>query len=488
MTNEARLRALRLIQEHGWNNTSFQTLEPYFEYWFAPDGTGVIAYYQAWGTWVVAGAPICPLERMLEFALTFAQVARQSGYRVCFFGTASRFAEQISECGTHVKIGEQPCWDPTHWQCDARRMRMIQSQRRRAERKGVTVRQVSPEVMVRLQSEERRQAERVILQWQRAHRMATMSFVVHLDAFSFASERRYFLAERSNASGHKEAVGFLSMVPIYARDGFFLEDLLRTPDAPNGTTEALIDAAMNALACEGKRFATLGLTPLHNIERSSYHQPQWAIRVFRISRRMFDPLYSFQGLAAFKTKLRPEAWEEIYVTGIPKFTVSMLIAVLMAFARSHPTRFAFDTAVRLVTSNLKNVRETTWQNWFFGLAAALVVWISVLSQTNGQFWFGSQATLKCWIAFDCLMVGILTCMGLMVRSRSTMFSILLSFALAAVFSDLCLTTYQASVFILTRPWRWFHLLAWTIAISGPLLASLFLTAKAIAIRCEKRFS
>ncbi len=63
------------------------------------------------------------------------------------------------------------------------------------------------------QSTERQRAEHVILQWQQAHKMATMSFVVHLDAFSFASERRYFLAERQLANGGREAVGFLSLCP-----------------------------------------------------------------------------------------------------------------------------------------------------------------------------------------------------------------------------------------------------------------------------------
>ena len=51
MTSDPRQRALARIQEYGWNNTSFQTLEPYFEYWFDPSGPGVVAYYQAWGTW-----------------------------------------------------------------------------------------------------------------------------------------------------------------------------------------------------------------------------------------------------------------------------------------------------------------------------------------------------------------------------------------------------------------------------------------------------
>lgn len=475
MTSDSRQRALALIQEYGWNNTSFQTLEPYFEYWFDPSGPGVVAYYRAWGTWVVAGAPICPLERMVTCALTFAVAAKDAGYRVCFFGTAARFAEQISQQATHVKIGEQPCWDPTRWDNDAKRMKLISSQKRRAERKGLTVRQVSPEVMNDSHSSERQQAEQVIIEWQRAHKMATMSFVVHLDAFSFASERRYFLAERKSANNSEsEPVGFLSLVPIYARDGFFLEDLIRTPTAPNGTTEALIDAAMRSLAVEGRTYATLGLSPLRNTHESHYAQPRWANAIFQVSRRLFDPLYSFEGLAAFKTKLRPEEWEEIYVTGIPKFNFNMLIAVLMAFVRSHPTRFAFDTLVRLVTTNLRRVRDETWQRVSYGLAATLAVWIGLLSRSDGTFWFGSEAILHSWIAFDCLMVGVLLALGYGAGHRAKFLHWLAPCALLAVLGDVGLTAWQAAAFLSVHPWNLVHATAWLIALGGPVIASVFL--------------
>ncbi len=491
VTSDSRQRALALIQEYGWNNTSFQTLEPFFEYWFDPSGPGVVAYYRAWGTWVVAGAPICPLDRMVECGLAFAEAAKAAGYRVCFFGTAARFAEQISQHATHVKIGEQPCWDPTRWHGDAKRMKLIGSQIRRAERKGLTVRQVSPQVMNDSHSYERQQAEKVIIEWQRAHKMATMSFVVHLDAFSFASERRYFLAERKSADdAESAAVGFLSLVPIYARGGFFLEDLVRTPAAPNGTTEALIDAAMRALGVEGKTYATLGLSPLRNTHQSHYAQPRWAVAIFHVSRRLFDPLYSFEGLAAFKSKLQPEQWEEIYVTGIPKFNFSMLIAVLMAFVRSHPTRFAWDTLVRLVTANVRRVRQVTWQRLSYGLAVTLAAWTGLLSQSDGVFWFGSAAMLQAWIAFDCLMVGVLLALGYGARHRASFLRWLAPCAWLAVLGDVGLTAWQAATFLSEHTWNRAHAVAWSIAVGGPAIATVFVTCFIIrfSIRSDKTFS
>lgn len=486
MPKDSRQRALALIQKYGWNSTSFQVLEPFFEYWFNEDETGVVAYYEAWGTWVVAGAPICPHDQLVEFALKFVEAANNAGFRVCFFGTAARFAEQMNAHATHVKIGEQPCWNPGRWDSDSKRMKLIGSQRRRAERKGVTVTQINSRLMSQRNSPERQQAEAVIAQWQRMQKMATMSFVVHLDAFSFASERRYFLAQRQNELGQAEAVGFLSLVPIYARDGFFLEDLIRTPSAPNGTTEALIDAAMRSLAVEGKSFATLGLSPLRNITQSHYQQPLWARTIFSVSRRLFDPLYSFEGLAAFKAKLRPDMWEEVYVTGIPKFNFNMLIAVLMAFMRSHPTRFAFDTFARLVTMNLRLVKRNTWRRLSYSLAIALVAWIGILSQCNGEFWFGSQATLRNWILFDCVMVVVLVHLGYKVLSPGKFYRGLLYIALTAVIADFSLTAWQALRFFNAHSQSYVQILAWLIALSGPTIASLVFAGMAIALHAHRR--
>ena len=60
---------------------------------------------------------------------------------------------------------------------------------------------------------------------------------------------------------YPELVALLAAVPIYARQGWLVEDLLRDVGAPNGTAEALVDKAMRRFAEAGSRYATLGLAP-----------------------------------------------------------------------------------------------------------------------------------------------------------------------------------------------------------------------------------
>lgn len=473
---KARERALELIRLHGWNNTSFQTLEPYFEYWFDPEGPGMVAYYRAWGTWVAAGAPVCPHERIRSCAIGFAAAAKRSMHRACFFGTLERFAAELGNVAASIKIGEQPWWDPQRWTELSERRRSVESQLRRAKRLNVVVRQISSTEMTRQDSPLRQDAQSVIDAWQRAHRMATMSFVVTIDPFSFAEQRRYFLAEQRDGVEGSTAVGFLALVPIYARDGWFLEDLVRTPNAPNGTAEALIDAAMRAIALEGSRYATLGLSPLKGTDASHYGQPRWAATSFALSRRLLEPLYSFEGLAAFKSKFRPDGWEEVYLTGIPRVSPLMLLSVLAAFARSRPASFAGVTLGRVVGRIVRGAAPATWRVLALVFAAALLLWIALLAVSNSLYWFGSDSMRDIWIAFDCMMVALFTFLAWGAGRKASFVLPLSLTAFGAVCADLFLTAGQMIAFYLHHSVSFANALAWLAALAGPSLAAVFLFA------------
>jgi len=125
-----------------------------------------------------------------------------------------------------------------------------------------------------------------------------MGFLVDVQPFSYPGERRYFVAEREGA-----LVGFLAAVPVYARAGWLFEDLLRDPQAPNGTSEALVDIAMRAVARQDSRYVTLGLSPL------SGKTPA----VLGLARSWAAPLYDFRGIHAFRAKLRPARWDPLYL-------------------------------------------------------------------------------------------------------------------------------------------------------------------------------
>jgi phosphatidylglycerol lysyltransferase len=373
---DERERVLALLERHSWNATSFQTLEAGFHYWFDGDDA-CVAYVPTGGAWVVAGSPICDVARLADVCARFTDAARAAGKRVAFFAAEQRLLDGGRLEGIYV--GEQPVWDATRWAATVASTRSVREQLRRAQNKGVTVRRIGAGELLKT-APLRLAIEALVERWRHDKPMAPMGFLVDVQPFDFAAERRYFVAERDGA-----VVGFLAAVPIYRRNGWLLEDFLRDPGAPNGTAELLIDAAMRALADEGSRYVTLGLAPLSGPVNG------W----LRVARRLSSPLYDFAGLRAFKAKLRPHQWEPIYLAFAPGTSSHLaLIDALAAFARGSFLRFGGATLLR---GPALVVRV---------LAALLVPWTALLALADAR-WFPARWVQTGWVAFDFALVAAL---------------------------------------------------------------------------------
>jgi phosphatidylglycerol lysyltransferase len=370
-------RALALLRRHGWNATSFQILEPGFRYWF--DAEVCVAYIDTGGAWVAAGAPIGPGHLVPAAAQRFVVAAGGNGRRACFFGTEDRFAAASPFAA--MRIGEQPVWDPCTWDDTLKGAASLRAQIRRATAKGVEVRPFDPRLLAQA-GEDRREVERLIARWQAAHPMPPMGFLVQLHLDSALEERRLFGAYSAGA-----LVGFLSMVPVFARAGWFIEDLLRVPEAPNGTAELLVDAAMRAAAGAGSTYVTLGLAPLAG------EIGPW----LRLARRTGLPLYDFRGVHAFKAKLRPQSWAPIYISYPRAQTgIATVYDALAAFARGGLLRFGVETLLRRPAVLIQ------------ALALILIPWTILIAFAPAHRWFPSPAVKWGWVAFDAALVPALS--------------------------------------------------------------------------------
>ena len=373
----ARDAVLRLVKRHGHNATCFQVLETGFRYWFDGDDA-CVAYVDTGRAWVAAGAPIAPLPRMPEVTARFVGAARARGRRACFFGVERRFLD--AEAGAtqpamrSLLIGEQASWDPASWEETLRDTPSLREQLRRARAKGVSVRRVDP-AEVRPGHAARKGMEAVEARWLLGHAMPPMGFLVDVQPFDRAEERRFWAAERDGA-----IVAFLVAVPIPARSGWLIEDLLRDPEAaPSGSAELLIDAAMRGLAAEGSRHVTLGLAPL------SGEVHGW----LRVLRDRSSLLYDFHGVRLFKAKLRPAAWEPIHLAHPDTHgAITALRDVLTAFARGSMLRFGLHAVLRGPTFVVA------------ALAALLVPWTVALALAAPAEWFPAEWIRWAWVIFD----------------------------------------------------------------------------------------
>jgi lysylphosphatidylglycerol synthetase-like protein (DUF2156 family) len=324
---DPRSRAFELVRRLGRDTVSFQGLETGYHYFFDGDDA-VVAYVDTGGAWVAAGGPIAPDGRLAEVAAKFVDAAAQHGRRACFFAAEQALVDANLPA---LRIGEQPVWQATRWDEILASGASLRYQLRRAKRKGVVVRRLAPE---ELQSgtQLRDALDELGARWLGTRRMAPMRFLVQLDALSLASERLLFVAERDGVP-----VGMASAVPVYARARMFVEDLVRAPNAPNGTNELLVDAVMRMVTSMELAEVTLGLAPLAGDVARWLRFARWAGR----------PLYDFAGLRAFKAKLRPHAWEPIYLCAAPgRSRMLALRDSLRAFAGGSLVVFAGRTLFR----------------------------------------------------------------------------------------------------------------------------------------------
>lgn len=322
---------LALVQRFGRNSTSFQALSPGMHHWF-DDARGMVAYADTGRAWVSAGEPIASADNALASAAAFVDAARAAGRRVSFFATEGILAS--SPRFRRLQIGEQPAWDPRLWHEHLRTHRSLREQLRRARAKHVAIRAVDAQTFVH-EPTLRAELLHVVHSWLASRSMAPMHFLVEVAPLSNIEHRRVFVAARDG-----RAVGLVSLVPVSARQGWFFEHLVRAPGAPNGTAELLVDHAMRVLASEQVSWATLGMAPLAGNVSTA----------LRVIRGLSRPLFNFDGLAAFKRKLRPQHWEPIYLAYPAEDSgVVALLDGLRAFAGSSLWRFAMRSTLRALS-------------------------------------------------------------------------------------------------------------------------------------------
>lgn len=319
---------------YGWNSTAYQILNPGIRHWFSPDDDAVVGFVDCHGVRVVAGAPICPTERMPTVVTKFESETAAAGLEICYFCAGTRL---LSSSGGNrhrpILIGAQPAWDPHEWEEMLRTHASLRAQLNRARNKGAEVHEWPA-----AQAGADTRLRECLQEWLSTRGLPPLHFLVETRTLERLYDRRVFVALRQN-----ELVGFLVASPIPARGGWLIEQIIRGSGAPNGTSELLIDAAVRGIAEEGSHYVTLGLSPLSaRAGALGEGGPQWLrflLTWMRVHARRF---YNFEGLEMFKAKFRPAIWEPIFAVAVgQRFTPHLLYAVADAFSdRSVPSTIA----------------------------------------------------------------------------------------------------------------------------------------------------
>ena len=307
--------ARELVLEYGWNSTSYQILNPGIEHWFAAELPAVVGYTRRSHVLLVAGAPVCAPETLQRVCGEFEAFARSQNCRVCYVCAEDRMHALMSASTTHaiVSLGAQPVWDPREWRALVQRHASVRHQLNRSRNKAVVVQSVDP-----ARGSADPELRTVLKEWLRSRPLPPMHFLVEPDILSaVVRDRVLFVARRRD-----RVVAFLVASPIPARNGYLIELVARSPKAPNGTVELLIDFAMRRFANEGREYATLGLVALaHAADAGIRGNPFWLRWTMLFARLHANRFYNFRGTRA----IPPEACPELLGAGVRDLERKMLL-------------------------------------------------------------------------------------------------------------------------------------------------------------------
>ncbi len=309
-------RSLELAVRLSGNPFSFcLRYEAPWQYVHGARADGAVAYLERDRVAVVWGDPLGAPEDG-EVLLEEATAAlRRRGLRVCLVLVQEATAAQARERGYSVlKIGEQPFFTLADWgQPRGDRGKHLRWCLNRASRAGIRARPY--------EAADEPLAADVLLAWERrlGHR-ASRSFL-RASPLTLAGEKRLFVAWRD---GRVEAL--LACSPVGA--GWFLEDLIRRPDAPTGATEALVLEALHALAADGADVAWMDMAPLRGASQQLDGRAQLLLRAAQPAIALFDSRYRFRALTTYLEKFVPSGWAARYVALNPAWpTVRLIRAV-----------------------------------------------------------------------------------------------------------------------------------------------------------------
>ena len=315
------INLLRLHQLYGYNAHGLAGIARGIRLWTCPESQGAVAYNEFGKVWLVPGEPLTTVENLAKVTDCFLRKARAKGRVVGFMPATQQFARQCGGLGLRaVKIGSAPYFDLATWAPRGDRAKKARAGVNQARRAGVRVAEV-----VEIDQRLVRETACLCKSWLATRRSALrFEWLLTVDLFLHKERKKYFTARDAS----QRLVGFLAASPIPAREGWYLEDILRSKDAPNGTADLLVVEVLGSLKRDGAKIATLG-TALMAMEGSFDPEVRDSPSLSKAAQFLANCVsifYNFDGVRHFKAKFAPSWWESEYVLMSQDLTTPLRIA------------------------------------------------------------------------------------------------------------------------------------------------------------------
>ena len=332
-------RVEELLHAHGDSSVASFALGDDVDYFFSANRRAVIAYRFESDTLLAIGDPVGPAEEIPALLESFARYCADHDWQFAFFQARPERLPHYQRLGWRaLHIGVDPVLVPQRFTLEGGAVGDVRRSARKAESAGVEVRQFvpptspfDPAANPALLDEVRAISQ----EWLHAHHGGEKGFCMgRLDPARLP--REWLAVAIHTASGRVE--GFVTWVPIWARQGWALDLMRRRVDSRAGAMELLVVRSVEAARERGDALLSLSLSALARVEepvgdpaashgRSTAAAPELD-RAREFLTQHLSRFYDFQGLFHWKKKFDPR-FENRYLVYPGPFALPGVVLALV---------------------------------------------------------------------------------------------------------------------------------------------------------------
>ena len=288
---------VNLVRKWGDVNTE-GLLSSTCQFFSAPLIEGFIGYRLEKGNAVVFGDPVCAPADKPILATAFQQHCRRKKIGVVYLIVSEDFSRwaSLNLNAVLIEFGEKFILNPLSNPIDhtGPKAVLVRNRVKHALREGTSVQEYSgdnPDIENTLQA--------VATSWQK-ERQGPQVYLADFKVFEDRLGKRWFYAQKDT-----QIVGILILSQLQSTNGWLLNNVLITKDAPNGISELLVISMLQILSKEDCQSVTAGPVPafqLGEINGLNCFSAKLARGIYKIAKHIFH----LSGREAFWKKFQPE--------------------------------------------------------------------------------------------------------------------------------------------------------------------------------------
>lgn len=285
--SQEKTKIIQNVRRYG-SSASDAILDPACCIFTLPNINGLIGYRIETSCAVVYGDPLCDPQDLEQLVCAFHELCQEKGLKVIYITTSEQFANWSLKHGSKIIIefGEELIIDPHDNPKDRTGVNasLVRRKVRHAQKEGAVVAEYLP-----YDQGIEKEIENVGTEWLKS-RQGPQIHTSNIHIFDNRPGKRWFYASKNGV-----IVGVVVLHQLLKKSGWLLNHLMHTPDAPHGTPELLLTAALEAVAKEGSHYVTFGSVPgsrlgkvvgLNKISQLCIRQLFWiAGRIFHLEGR-----------------------------------------------------------------------------------------------------------------------------------------------------------------------------------------------------------